>query len=217
VIPLGDGERYRRVFDEALAAAVALIETEDEAEAAEQVARAIEQADGAGRQALVTAAVVEAARRRREVETDKNRREADQKRRAETERDGRKALEKLFGKRLAGEVKLFSSYTIVRDGAEFVLAVHRDALAEFQAGLLRTTRVRLDEFETVRGYRLGTVLDAGELGHVVNDAAEGVELVRARVAANIERQRQEQAAKAAEMQAGREAARERNEFGITLR
>jgi hypothetical protein len=136
--------QYRNAFDHALAAALAGIDTADEAEAAVEVAEAVKAATAASQQAAVLAVTQEAKRRAREAEQAARRATADTERRKQIASDGAKAIAKVFGRKTAAKVSVFQHYTIctVHD---VVLAVPSDQLDDFRERLMRELRTRPEE------------------------------------------------------------------------
>jgi hypothetical protein len=206
-------------FDEALSHAVAGINTADETEARTRVAEAVQAAQAAGEQALVTAALIEA--RQRAVEADRvvRQRERAAAERKRIERDAPKALRKKFGGELAAKVTLFETYTVINlddgqsvDGAAF--AVPRALLVELREQMRKRFQRGYTEAGSAAGWQLGTVVD--RLDGVASDIAEVVEFVTSIEAAKRAASAQDRARRAQEAQAAREAAAQRREFGTTV-
>jgi hypothetical protein len=212
-------ERFRMAFDEALGAAVAAVDTDDEAEARDQVAAAVRTAHTAGVQALVTAALVEARQRAAEADRVVRQRERAAAERKRLERDAPKALRKKFGGELASRVELFTQYTVVRlDDGESVdgvaIAVPRALLVGLREQMRKRFQRGYEEAGSAIGWQLGTIAD--RLDAVAADIGEVVEVVASVEAKVRERTDQERARKAEEAAALRKAAEAKRLYGTTI-
>jgi hypothetical protein len=215
-------------FDGALGPAVAGIDTTDEDEAQRQVAEALTEAHAAGQRALVNAALVEAKARARETEREQRAVERAAAERKRIEKDGRKALTKVFGAGLANRVDLFTEYTLVHIHEELTLACPRGAvLDELRSKLRSELHIGVVEGKSAHGYQLARITDADELDHVVTSVDDALDHVVTSVDDALEPVRQLEAAKQAasnadrarraeEAQALREQAAQRREFGTVL-
>jgi hypothetical protein len=212
MIPLSD--RYRRAFDEALSHELASIDLTDEAAARAAVGEAVKAAQAAAAQAALDAVLVEARARVREEEQAKRRAEADAKRRAEIERDGAKALRKVFGK-MVDQVSIFESYTIV-DVHGLTLAIPTAELDDFTSRLLTELGTRPEHRKTALGYQLAKVVEPADLDAVVSDAGEAFELARTAHTEAVEAADAERRRRNAENAAIRAAADERRLYGTTI-
>jgi hypothetical protein len=210
-------DRYKLAFDEALSHALAGIDTTDEAEARTRVAEAVGAAQAAGEQALVTAALVESKARAVDAEREVRQRERAARERKRIEKDGRTALEKVFGSELAARVDLFAEYTLVTVHEELTLAVPRGVmLDEVRSRLRSELHVGPVEGKSAIGYQLATITDAGELDHAVKTVDDALEPIRELEARKQAASAQDRARRAQEAQAAREAAEQRRQFGVTL-
>jgi hypothetical protein len=214
MIPPSD--RYRRAFDEALSHELASIDLTDEAAARAAVGEAVKAAQAAAAQAALDAVLVEARARVREEEQAKRRAETDAKRRAEIERDGAKALRKVFGKVAASVTSVFRDYTIATLH-DVTVALPADQLDDFRDRLMRELGTRPEEGKTAPAYQLAKIIDdPADLAAIVTDADEAFELVRAAHTEALERAQADRQRRNAENAAIRAAADERRLYGTTI-
>jgi len=204
-----------REWDEAFAreldARTVLLNEPDPKQAAELVAEAEAAAWQAVRDFAAAAMVTEARRRVQDAEREQRRGEAQAKQRAQDEKDGRRALRKLFGRRVGNAIELWEPYVVIENGA-FVFAIPEQHEARLRAALGGGIVVAQAE-----GIRLGKVLqklDGGARldGVLADDAAidKAVQLVQ-----RAEHERRE--AEAAALQAQAKArARKREEARLVL-
>jgi hypothetical protein len=157
---------------------------------------------------------------------DAERAEMDRKNRAEQaakiEREGRAALEKLFGD-LAARVELNSQYRLVGLDGEHLLAVPDHEAEAVTTALQRAGGNAELTSRTARGYALGKAVAAveGELFAVVNGAGDEalaavVELVRADAAARREADERDRKRAAQAAAHTRQRDEQRRTYGVEL-
>jgi hypothetical protein len=187
-----------------------------DAAAQEAATAAQEAADAAVKGWAVAGLMTESKRLAREQELAERKRVNEAARRAEIERDGKRALVKVFGKQHAARIDVWAEYTLVHVHEELALAVPRPLLDELRSRLRGELHIGPVEGKSAFGYQLATITDAGELDHVVKTVDDALEPVRELEARKRDASDADRARRNEEAAALRKAAEAKRLYGTTI-
>jgi hypothetical protein len=213
--------RYSDVFEEAFQRELdtrgVLLDDPDHDAAATLVSEAIDAAWAEVRNFATTTLLTEAKRRQQEAEHERRRRELFAEHRARDDKEGRRALRKLFGRKVGNAIALREPYVVIESGA-FMFATPEQHETRLRAALGGGGIVGQAE-----GIRLGKVLqklDGGvRLDGVLADEDAISEAVAMVQRAEQERREAETATRRAQIQAvarKRDEARQLSAYGTVV-